>query len=265
MTSGPETTRNDITVAADRLSLLLKAYPLADKDGTFVRFCSAMRIFDTLSLADIALAITHIAENALLLIKSQLPREFQQHFEMVTDHSAPRLKKYKSYKIGKNPSYLTRPQITLCNKIITLRPMLNQLEDLNPPLPLHTAKIYLYRCLMMVIAPLARINKNPISDRISENKSSSNRKILNCQIARLKTAELIEELRPPNGWSSEWEAANVIAPILTAHLTELEEPYPQTKNQKTLMKTLRKWMLSYDLVQLTYMDNATKHYTWRLA
>jgi hypothetical protein len=261
MNSGPKTTRNDITVAADRLSLLLKTYPLADNHDTFIRFCSAMRIFDKLSLAEIVFAIAHIAENALLSIKSQLSLELQKHFVVVTDYSAPRLKKYKSYKIGKNPSYLSRPQITLCNKIITLMPMLNQLEKLNPPLPLPAAKVYLYRCLMMVIVPLTRINKNPTS----ENKSSRNRKILNCQIARLKTSDLIEELRPPNGWSSEWEAAKVIAPFLTEHLTELREPYPQTKNQKTLMKTLRRWMLSYDIVQLAYMDNATKHYTWRLA
>jgi hypothetical protein len=263
MTSRTETTRNDISAAVDRLSTLLEAYPLTDKHCTFARFGRAMRVFDTLSLAEIVLAITHIAKNALFLIKSQLSNESLQHFEMVTDFSAPRLKKYKSYKIGSDPSYLSRPQITFCNKINTLIPMLNQFEKIHPPLP--AAKMYLYRCLMMVIAPLARINKNPISDSISKNKPSRNRKILNCQIARLKTADLIGELRPPHGWASEWEAAKVIAPVLTEYLKELSEPYPQTKDQKTLMKTLKKWMISYDIVQLAYMDNATKNYTWQLA
>jgi hypothetical protein len=74
--------------------------------------------------------------------------------------------------------------------------------------------------------------------------------------AHHKTADLLVELRPPEGWASEVIAARTILEPLKKFLTEEKIRHPSKESDAALLTTLRRWMRKEYMINFIYMQNS---------
>jgi len=150
-------------------------------------------------------------------------------------------------------SYLSREELTVVNHLIKA---LDERKDAKkfsglPPLAIPT----LLLSLEHAYAGQDRFAKDNTVDRQKSIKRTRRLRSLKYSDARLKTCELLDELRPKKGWKDENEAATSIMENLKEYLDEEKIRYPSTQDKAMLKKRLIAWMKEHDLVKLAFEQN----------
>lgn len=150
-------------------------------------------------------------------------------------------------------SYLSREELTVVNHLIKAFEEHKNAKKFSGLSPLAIPTLLF--SLEHAYAGQDRFAKENTVDRQKSIKRTRRLKSLKYNDARLKTCDLLDELRPEKGWKDENEAATSIMVKLKEHLDKEKIRYPSTQEKAMLQKRLIAWMKEHDLVKLAFEQN----------
>jgi hypothetical protein len=150
-------------------------------------------------------------------------------------------------------SYLSREELTVVNHLIKAFDGHKDAKRLSGLLPLAIPTLLF--SLEQAYAGQDRFAKDNIVDRQKSIKRARRLQSLKYTDARLKTCDLLDKLRPENGWRDENEAAANIMEKLKEYLDKENIRHPSTQDKVMLKKRLVAWMKEHDLVKLAFEQN----------
>ena len=150
-------------------------------------------------------------------------------------------------------SYLSREELTVVNHLIKAFDEHKDAKKFSGLSPLAIPTLLL--SLEHAYAGQDRFAKDNTVERQKSIKRTRRLQSLKYSDARLKTCDLLDELRPKKGWKDENEAATSIMKKLKDYLDKEKIRYPSTQDQAMLKKRLIAWMKEHDLVKLAFEQN----------
>lgn len=111
-------------------------------------------------------------------------------------------------------------------------------------------------CLQSAFAGQERFSKATLKDNKRKAQKARLAHRSKYLAAHHKTADLLEELRPPEGWESEVIAARTILEPLKNFLTDENLRYPSKESDAALLTTLRRWMRKEYMINFIYIQNS---------
>ncbi|UNB63766.1 hypothetical protein [Pseudomonas syringae group genomosp. 7] len=154
-------------------------------------------------------------------------------------------------------SYLSREEVTVINHLIKAFNEYNIAKKLSFVSPLAIPILFL--SLEHAYAGQDRFAKDDKVDRKNSIKRTRRLRSLKYSDARLKTCDLLDELRPEKGWKDENEAATDIMEKLKEYLDKEKIRYPSSQEKAMLKKRLIAWMKEHDLVKLAFEQNKQRN------
>lgn len=150
-------------------------------------------------------------------------------------------------------SYLSREEFTIVNHFIKAFDEHKDAKKFSGLSPIAIPTLLL--SLEHTYAGQDRFAKENTIDRQKSIKRTRRLQSLKYSDARLKTCDLLDELRPKKGWKDENEAATSIMKKLKDYLDKEKIRYPSTQDKAMLKKRLIAWMKEHDLVKLAFEQN----------
>jgi len=150
-------------------------------------------------------------------------------------------------------SYLSREELTVVNHFIKAFDEHKDAKKFSELSPL--AIPILFFSLEHAYAGQEKFAKDNTVDRQKSIKRTKRLQSLKYSDARLKTCELLDELRPEKGWKDENQAATSIMEKLKEYLDKEKIRHPSTQSKPMLKKRLITWMKERDLVKLAFEQN----------
>lgn len=150
-------------------------------------------------------------------------------------------------------SYLSREELTVVNHFIKAFDEHKDAKKFSGLSPLAIPTLLL--SLEHAYAGQDRFAKDNTIDRQKSMKRTRRLQSLKYSDARIKTCDLLDQLRPEKGWKNENEAATGILIKLKDYLDKEKIRYPSTQDKAMLKKRLIAWMKEHDLVKLAFEQN----------